>query len=240
VGIIVAVVGLTLSLFVRDTSRHVQHEAATTAPAARVRLTSIIRRSLWSDAGLFSISQAGLVNNLNDGLVWGVFPLLLIRSGLDLRQTAIVTATYPVTWGVGQLVTGPLSDQWGRKPLIVGGMILQGVALVAAARMTGALPWTFALATLGVGTAMVYPTLLAAVGDLAHPTWRGAAVGVYRMWRDFGYVIGALLAGVLTDAFSAGTATVSIGLLTAASGVVVAARLRESAAVDASHRGEVT
>jgi MFS family permease len=227
VGIVVAVLGLALSLFVRDTTPHARHEATAHDPDAP-RLTTVIRKSLWSDAGLFSASQAGLINNLNDGLVWGLFPLLLVHAGLSLRQTALVTAAYPITWGIGQLVTGAMSDRWGRKRLIVGGMVVQGIALVTAALVTGAWRWTIALVVLGVGTAMVYPTLLAAVGDLAHPSWRGTAVGVYRMWRDLGYVAGALLAGALTDAFNAPAATAAIGVLTAASGVVVAIRLRKS------------
>jgi MFS family permease len=226
-GLFVAVAGLTLSWFVRGTADHARLESSIHAsgpPSGRVRLTTILRRSLWSDPALFSISQAGLVNNLNDGLAWGLFPLLFTQSGLSLRSTSALAAIYPVTWGIGQLVTGPLSDRWGRKKPIVAGMVLQGVALIAMAVTSGFVPWAGSLVALGIGTALVYPTLIAAVGDIAHPSWRGTAVGVYRLWRDLGYVVGALLAGVLTDAIGIMGAIIVIGLLTATSGLVVAVR----------------
>jgi MFS family permease len=190
----------------------------------------ILARSLWSDPGLFSVSQAGLINNLNDGVAWGVFPLLFIASGLTLRETSVLAAIYPVTWGIFQLATGPLSDRWGRKRPIVGGMLLQGMALISMTLIRGFVWWAGALVALGVGTALVYPSLLAAVGDIAHPSWRGVAVGVYRLWRDLGYVVGALLAGALTDVLGMTAAINIVGLMTAASGVVVAIRLRETRA----------
>jgi MFS family permease len=186
-----------------------------------------MRRRRSSDAGLFSVSQAGLVNNLNDGLAWGVFPLMFIASGLTLRETSVLAAIYPATWSLCQLVTGPLSDRWGRKRPIVAGMVLQGAALIAVPMISGFAAWAGALIALGVGTALVYPTLLAAIGDIAHPAWRGVAVGVYRWWRDLGYVVGALLAGVLADAFGIPLAISVIGMITMASGVAVAIRLRE-------------
>ena len=228
VGIAVALTGLLLSLFVRETAHHVQLEASSAGASERPRLLELIKRSIWSDAGLFSVSQAGLVNNLNDGLAWGVFPLLFMRSGLSLEQTSLLAALYPVTWGVCQLATGAMSDRWGRKRPIVAGMLIQAAALVAVAVADSYIAWAFALAALGVGTALVYPTLLAAIGDLAHPSWRGVAVGVYRLWRDLGYVIGALLAGALADAFGTSVAIIAIGLLTALSGIVVAIRFRET------------
>jgi MFS family permease len=156
-----------------------------------------------------------------------VFPLLFIASGLSLRETSVLAAIYPATWGVLQLGTGPLSDSLGRKPLIVAGMLLQGAALVGIALFSGLAAWSIALVALGFGTALVYPTLLAAVGDLAEPSWRGAAVGVYRLWRDFGYVAGALLAGVLSDLLGTSVAIAVIGVLTASSGIVVVIRFRE-------------
>lgn len=230
-GIGIAIAGLLLSLCVRETAAHARLEAAQAGAASaspeRPRLRSILGRSLWSDASLFSVSQAGFVNNLNDGLAWGIFPLLFVGAGLTLRKTSVLTAVYPATWGICQLATGALSDRLGRRPLIISGMVLQGVALVAMARVSGGGPWTAALVALGIGTALVYPTLLAAVGDLAHPSWRGAAVGVYRLWRDLGYVAGALAAGALTDLFGIRTAITAIGVVTAASGIVVASRLRE-------------
>ena len=228
VGMAVAVTGLVLSLCVRETAHHVRLETAAAGAGDRPRLVEIIRRSMWSDAGLFSVSQAGLVNNLNDGLAWGIFPLLFMRSGLSLAQTSVLAALYPVTWGVCQLATGAMSDRWGRKRPIVAGMLLQSAALVAVAVAHSYFAWAIALAALGVGTALVYPALLAAIGDLAHPSWRGTAVGVYRLWRDLGYAIGALLAGVLADAFGTSVAITAIGLLTALSGIVVAIRFRET------------
>lgn len=231
-GLAVAVAGFGLSWFVRETAAHARVEA-TPAAASRPSMRVVLKRSMWADASLFSISQAGFVNNLNDGLAWGVFPLLFVGAGLSLRETGLLTAVYPVTWGLAQLVTGAMSDRWGRKRMIVGGMLLQGASLVGIAESHAVADRIVGLVGLGVGTALVYPTLLAAIGDLAHPSWRGVAVGVYRMWRDLGYVAGALLAGALADAFSASSATTTIGVLTAISGLGVAARLRETRAVSA-------
>jgi sugar phosphate permease len=229
-GVVIALVGLVLSWFVRDTAGHVQLEMSQHATNSlvheRPRLATILRRSTWSDAGLFSISQAGLVNNLNDGLAWGVFPLLFTAAGLTLQQTSVLAAIYPATWGVCQLATGPLSDRWGRKRPIVAGMLLQGAALIAMTAVSGFVAWAGVLLVLGIGTACVYPTLLAAVGDIAQPSWRGVAVGVYRSWRDLGYVAGAVLAGALADGFGIPLAINVIGLITVASGIVVAVRLR--------------
>ncbi len=232
VGMAVAMCGLALSLFVRETAAHAGVESGETKlpHGDRPTLVAVLRRSIWSDRSLFSISQAGLVNNLNDGLAWGVFPLLFTQSGLTLRETSVLAAIYPVTWGICQLGTGAMSDRWGRKRFIVAGMLLQGVALIAMTVVRGFGAWAVALVMLGVGTAAVYPTLLAAVGDIAHPGWRGTAVGVYRLWRDLGYVVGALLAGALTDLFGSPVAINSIGLLTVVSGLVVACRLREARA----------
>jgi MFS family permease len=182
---------------------------------------------MWSDANMFSVSQAGFVNNLNDGLARGVFPLLFTESGLSLKSMSALAAIYPATWGICQLVTGPMSDRLGRKRPIVAGMLLQAGALVSMTIVSGVTLWAVALIALGIGTALVYPTLIAAVGDIAHPTWRGVAVGVYRLWRDLGYVAGALLAGILTDAMGIATAINVIGALTFASGLVVWARFEK-------------
>ena len=230
-GVVIALTGLLLSWFVRETAGHVQLEMSQHAAHMPVHdrpgLATILRRSMWSDAGLFSVSQAGLVNNLNDGLAWGVFPLLFTSSGLTLRETGVLAAIYPATWSLCQLATGPLSDRWGRKRPIVAGMLLQGAALIAMTTVSGFVAWAGALIVLGIGTACVYPTLLAAVGDIAHPSWRGVAVGVYRLWRDLGYVAGALLAGLLADAFGIPLAINVIGSITVASGIGVAIRLHE-------------
>jgi MFS family permease len=215
-------------LFVQDTSAHVELEEARRASVIeRPRIAHLLRLSLWSDRDLFSVSQAGFINNLNDGLAWGIFPLLFVASGLSVRQTSAMAAIYPAVWGISQLGTGALSDRWGRKWLIVAGMIVQGAALLAIAHTGGPVAWSIALVALGIGTALVYPTLLAAVGDIARPSWRAATVGVYRLWRDLGYVAGALVAGVLADAFGVAAAIGAIGVMTAASGVIFASRFRQ-------------
>jgi MFS family permease len=180
------------------------------------------------DRELASVTQAGLVNNLNDGMAWGLFPLLFTAAGLGLAEVGGLAALYPAVWGASQLVTGALSDRWGRKWLIAGGMAVQAVGIAAVA--TGSTVTAFALGQvlLGLGTAMVYPTLLAAIGDVAHPSWRASAVGVYRLWRDLGYAIGALLAGLVADAFGLRAAVGLVAVVTLASGVAVAVRMRET------------
>ena len=182
----------------------------------------------FREPALSAASQAGMVNNLNDGLAWGLFPVLFAAAGLPVGQIGVLVALYPAVWGFGQLLTGALSDRTGRKPLITGGMLLQAAALaLVAATHTFAL-WALAAVLLGAGTALVYPTLLAAIGDVAHPAWRARAVGVYRLWRDGGFAVGALLAGALADAFGLVTAIWAVAVLTAASGAVVAARMYET------------
>ena len=226
-GIACAATGLGLSLLlVRDTSQHVALEARVERPPPSTR--ELLVRSAWRDPVFSSVSQAGLVNNLNDGLAWGLFPLFFAASGLTVAQIGILGFTYPAVWGLLQLWTGALSDSWGRKWLIACGMLLQGGALAAIAMVRGFWPWTGAAALLGVGTAMVYPTLLAAVGDVAHPTWRGSAVGVYRLWRDSGYAVGALLAGALADLFGMAWSIGAVALLTFASGLLVVVRMPET------------
>jgi MFS family permease len=235
-GIAAVALGLGLTLLgVRDTMAHVRHETglratpasppdATTRPTAR----EILARATWRDPALASASHAGLVNNANDGLAWGLFPLYFAAAGLSLREIGLLTFAYPAAWGVAQLWTGALSDRWGRKWLIAGGMAVQGAALVAIAATRGLWPWLTASLVLGLGTAMVYPTLLAAVGDVADPAWRGSAVGVYRVWRDLGYAAGAIVAGALADAFGLPPAIAAVGALTLATGVLVAVRMPET------------
>jgi len=231
-GIVFAFVGLALSvLLVRETRHHVSHESAlqgTPPPGGGMSARDIFWQTTLRDANLSSVSQAGLVNNLNDGMAWGLFPLVFAAAGMNLAQVGLLAAIYPATWGVGQLVTGALSDRTGRKPLIVWGMWTQaaGIAVVTVAQgfsgfVTGAV-------LLGIGTAMVYPTLLAAIGDVAHPSWRASAVGVYRLWRDLGYAIGALVAGATADAFGLHAAMWVIAALTFASGAVSAGRMTET------------
>jgi len=242
-GIGTAAAGLGLSLvFVRETRGHAELEAGSLAKApdregqAHPTTREIFRRGTWSDPALSSASQAGMVNNLNDGLAWGLFPLFYAAGGLDVASIGVLTFTYPAVWGGVQLWTGALSDRWGRKRLIVAGMLLQGVALGATALSRGFWPWLAAAGLLGVGTAMVYPTLLASIGDVAHPTWRGSAVGVYRLWRDSGYAVGALMAGVLADAFGVSVAIGAVASLTILSGLLVAARMPETLRISEVHR----
>jgi MFS family permease len=239
-GLAIVAAGLALSIaFVRDTSAHATLEgqldaAARRSPSAGLAppsMREIVARATWRDPVLSSVSQAGLVNNLNDGLAWGLFPIFFAKAGLTLPQISLLAFVYPAVWGTAQLVTGQLSDRWGRKWLIVGGMLLQGAALAATAMGDGPAAYRWWVGTgvmLGIGTAMVYPTLLAAIGDVAPPSWRGTAVGVYRLWRDLGYVVGALTAGALADAFGMRPAIHVVAALTASSGVLVGLRMRES------------
>jgi MFS family permease len=233
-GLAFAALGLGIStLFVRETRGHADYEAAShvsTADHLHGELTTgeIFRLTSFTEKALSSASQAGLVNNLNDGLAWGLLPLYFAAAGLSVGRIGILAALYPLVWGLGQLVTGGLSDRIGRKPLIAGGMLVQAVALALFAATEGFGPWAVASVLIGVGTAMVYPTLLAAVGDVAHPSWRARSVGIYRLWRDGGFAVGALLAGVLADAFDITVAIWAIAALTAASGIVVIVRMYET------------
>src|SRR5438477_569902 len=224
---ILAVVGLFVSVLgVRDTARHVAVERA--AHGTRAGVSTDLRRAFAQatirDPVLRACSQAGLVNNLNDALAWGLAPLYLAAHGATVRQIAIVAGAYPLVWGAGQLATGWLSDHTGRKPLIVAGMLIQAGALGLLVAGGGAFAASLVAALLlGLGTALVYPTLIAAVSDATQPRERARTVGVYRFWRDFGFVAGALIAGFATDAASPKTAIATVAALTAASGLVVAA-----------------
>ena len=233
-GMAFAGLGLGLSaVFVRETRGHARHEAAShVAASADLRgglsTARVFVLTSFKEKALSAASQAGLVNNLNDGLAWGTFPLLFARGGLSVSRIGILVALHPAVWGAGQLVSGALSDRWGRKWLIAAGMWLQAAAIGLIAAVHGFWPWAAGAALLGIGTAMVYPTLLAAVGDVAHPAWRASAVGVYRLWRDAGFAAGALLAGVIADAFGLAAAIWAVAAITAASGAVVAARMYET------------
>lgn len=229
-GIGYAVIGTILSvLMVRDTREHVRLEAAQhPRPAAAIGFREVFARTTYRDRNLFAASQAGLVNNLNDGMSWGIFPLFFASFGLGVERIGILKAVYPAAWGILQVVTGPLSDRWGRKGLIVAGMWVQaaGLFLTAATREFGW--WLVASLLLGLGTAMVYPSLIAAVSDASHPTWRARSLSVYRFWRDLGYAIGALSAGLIADAFGLSWAIASIAALTFLSGAIVAIAMREA------------
>jgi MFS family permease len=233
-GIAYAGLGLGLSVFfVRETRDHARHEAANhvaTSGAHREELTTgqIFRLTSFTDKALSSCSQAGLVNNLNDGLAWGLFPIFFAASGMSIGRIGVLAALYPAVWGIGQLYTGALSDRVGRKPLIVGGMLTQAAAIAWIAATGNFAAWAVGAMVLGAGTAMVYPTLLAAIGDVAHPAWRARSVGIYRLWRDGGFAIGALLAGILADLISIPAAIYTVAALTALSGMVVAVRMYET------------
>jgi MFS family permease len=224
--------GLGLSvLAVKETHHHAKTEAANHVDAhsgagAALSAREIFTLTSFRDRSLSSVSQAGLVNNLNDGLAWGLFPVLFAGAGLSIERTGILAAVYPAVWGAVQLVTGAASDRLGRKWLIAGGMFIQAVGLAIVAAGHGFEIWLLAAVLLGVGTAMVYPTLLAAIGDVAHPQWRARSVGIYRLWRDGGFAVGALLSGILADAYGIPVAIAVVAALTAASGLVVAVRMR--------------
>jgi MFS family permease len=242
-GLAYAGLGLGLSvLAVHETRGHARLEADRHAPrpgalGADLRTAEVFAQTTWRQPSLSAASQAGLVNNLNDGMAWGLLPLFFADAGLSVGRIGIVAAVYPAVWGVGQLFTGAWSDRVGRKPLIVAGMLVQAAAIATIALVGSFGWWVVAAALLGVGTALVYPTLLAAVGDVAHPRWRAAAVGVYRLWRDAGFAVGALLTGAIADLAGAASAVWTVAALTAASALVVAMRMRETAAREASVEG---
>lgn len=223
----IALVGLMVSLVsVRESQGHMRQEAAThqeTAPPVP-RFGTLLRWASWQQPTLFAASQAGLVNNLNDGLAWGLLPLYFASQRVPLAQIGLLAASYPGVWALAQIGTGALSDRMGRKPLIAGGMGVQAAALIGLPLGHGLAWWLAMLMLLGLGTAAVYPTLLAGVSDAVHPTWRASTVGVYRFWRDSGYVVGALLAGGLADRFGLPWAMVGVGLLTGISGIIVQVR----------------
>jgi len=230
-GIAIAVVGLVMSaLLVKETRPHAHLEAAGVAPAAggaRPSLGHVFYVTSLGNVSLFAACQAGLVNNLNDGMSWGLYPLFFASHGLGVAGIGVVKAVYPMVWGVLQVATGPLSDRVGRKELIAGGMIVQAAGIWLTVLVPTYAAWLVAAALQGLGTAMVYPTLLAAITDHAHPTWRATSLGVYRFWRDLGYAVGALLSGAVADLVGLGAAIHLVAALTLVSGVVVARAMRE-------------
>ncbi len=234
-GLVIVGLGAGLSAtLVRETlpvaraeARRVRDDGVGDGGAAPSR-REVLRRVTVADRSLSSCTQAGLVTNLNDGLAWGLFPVHFAAAGVPVGTIGVLVALYPAVWGLGQLVTGPLSDRVGRRGLIITGMLLQSVALVVVAAVDGVGAWAAASALLGVGTAAVYPTLLAAVGDAAPASWRASAVGVYRLWRDLGFAVGAVLAGALADWLSVPAAIAAVGVLTGVSGMVVLRRMPTS------------
>lgn len=233
-GLAIAALGLGLSAtLVRETRHHVEHEANDHQPVGDDIRHALTDREIFAltslrEPALSSCSQAGLVNNLNDGLAWGLFPLFFAAAGLSVGRIGVLAAIYPAVWGLGQLFTGGLSDRIGRKPLIASGMLVQAAAIAWMGATEGFAAWATGAAVLGAGTAMVYPTLLAAIGDVAHPRWRARSVGVYRLWRDSGFAVGALMAGILADVASMEIAIHAVAALTAVSGLVVIVRMYET------------
>ena len=223
VGVGLSVVGLLLSaIFVRDTQKHVLLESTvSTTP----KLGNVFWETTWRHKGLGSVTQAGLVNNLNDGMVWGLFPLLLVSKGFNLSETGIIVAVYPAIWGLGQLFTGLLADKFCKRNLLFWGMFLQGLALLA---MVWADSFNMFLALsslLGLGTAIVYPTFLAAVSDFTHPDQRPKSIGVFRLWRDLGYAVGAVLTGLIADQYGLLAPILAIGVLTVLSSLIIKFRM---------------
>ncbi|CAM5507486.1 MFS transporter [Streptomyces tanashiensis] len=229
IGVVFLAAGLGLSLAARDTAAHLalelaRHPAPEDGPAGRPSFRETFGRTSWRDRSLRGASQAGLVNNLNDGLTWGVFPLLFADHGLGIAAIGLIKGLYPLLWGIGQIPAGHLADRIGRKPLVVTGMLLQAAALLSALALLDRplLAGLVSAAGLGLGTALVYPALIASVSDHAHPAWRAHALGTYRFWRDIGYAAGALLAGLLADALGLNATVLAAAALTALSGLLAA------------------
>jgi len=242
-GIGVAIAGLSLSAFLAKESIHharlearLHHQPVDPAPGeskgtpgpSRPSLWELFRLASWKDRQLFSCSQAGLVNNLNDGMSWGIYPLFFASFGLGVAAIGTIKAVYPATWGIFQLFTGHISDHWGRKRLIASGMVVQAGGIWLTVQVPVYSAWIVGALLQGIGTAMVYPTLLAAISDVAHPERRATIMGVYRFWRDLGYAIGALLSGVIADLLGMRAAIEVVAVLTFLSGLQVALRMRET------------
>jgi MFS family permease len=233
-GLAYAGLGLGLSTqAVRETQGHARHEATNHVAASAeleggLSTKEVFVLTSFKERALSAACQAGMVNNLNDGLAWGIFPIFFARHGLSVGRIGILAGLYPAVWGLGQLGTGALSDRIGRKRLIAAGMGVQAVAIAWIAAAHGFAAWAVGAIMLGAGTAMVYPTLLATIGDVAHPTWRASSVGVYRLWRDGGFAVGAIVAGLIADWLGLPAAIWTVAALTAVSGLVVALRMYET------------
>lgn len=222
-GVVLVVLGLIFSLFfIKDTRHHLVQEAGSSKVP---RLKQIFWDTTWRNKNLGSVTQAGLVNNLNDGMAWGLFPILLVSKGFDLGQIGAITAVYPAVWGIGQLFSGAMADRFCKKDLLVGGMLLQGIVLLIFPLADKWSHFVLLSVLLGWGTAMVYPTFLATVAENTHPQDRAESIGVFRLWRDLGYAIGAMLTGLLADIFNIQVSMLFIGLLTVASGLVIRYRM---------------
>ena len=224
-GLFIVGAGLILSwLFVKDTKQHSEKESQVSSIPL---LKNIFKDTSWRNNNLGSVTQAGLINNLNDGMVWGLFPLLLSTRGFTLQEVGLITAIYPGVWGLGQLFTGKMADHFSKKLMLFWGMFLQGIALLLFIRASSFIHYSILSALLGLGTAMVYPTFLASISENVHPQDRPKSIGTFRLWRDLGYAIGAILTGIISDAFNINTAVAFVGLLTIVSSFIIAIRMSE-------------
>src|SRR3990167_783145 len=224
IGILLSILGLTLSVFfIKDTRHHVGIESGDSKIS---RLKNIFWDTTLFDRNLGSVTQAGLVNNLNDGMAWGLFPILLAQKNYSIGDIGIITATYPAVWGIGQLFTGKMSDHFRKKSMLFWGMLLQGVALLFFVFANSFSHYIILSCVLGWGTAMVYPTFLATIAENTHPIDRAKSIGVFRLWRDLGYAIGAILTGIIADTFGINASIIVIGVLTVFSSVVIARRMK--------------
>lgn len=224
-GIGFSILGLLMSLvLIRDTKHHVAKE---TISSTIRKLKNVFMETTWTDRNLGSISQAGLVNNLNDGMIWGLFPILLVSKDYSLDEVGIIVGTYPVVWGVGQLVTGKMADHLPKKNMLFLGMLIQSLAIVLMVLAASFYQFIILAIILGIGTAMVYPTFLAGIADFTHPMQRAKSIGVFRLWRDLGYSVGAVLTGVIADVINIDTSIIVIGILTFVSAMIIKVRMTD-------------
>ncbi|EMF47834.1 Major facilitator superfamily (MFS) transporter [Planococcus halocryophilus Or1] len=228
IGIVIVVIGFALSLIVKDTQAHIKLQASKSTKNTTLSAADIFKNTTYKNKNLSILTFSGLSTNLKDGMAWGLFPIFFASVGLSLSQIGLLVAIYPASWGFFQLFTGFLSDKIGRKKLIVGGMWLQAISLWMILLVNEYSTWIVAAILLGVGTAMVYPTLQASISDIADPSWRASSMGVYRFWRDSGYAFGALFAGILTDLLNVGWAIGLVAILPLSAGIIAAIRLRET------------
>lgn len=225
IGFVLLALGLFGSIFlIKDTKHHVAKEATTNAI---VRLKNVFWDTTWKHKNLGSVTQAGLINNLNDGMIWGIFPMLLAAKGYELKEIGIITAIYPAVWGIGQLFTGKMADTFNKRKLLFWGMFLQAVALIFLIWANSFSEYLILSVILGWGTAMVYPTFLATVAENTHPLDRAKSIGIFRLWRDLGYAIGAILTGILADLFGFGASILFIGILTGISAFILLLRMTD-------------
>ena len=226
IGFVLLFFGLFCSIFlVKDTSQHVFKEAVTSSIS---RLKHVFWETTWKHKNLGSVTQAGLINNLNDGMVWGILPVLLATKGFQLKEIGILTAIYPAVWGISQLFTGKMADKYSKRKLLFWGMFLQTIALVFLVFAEKISHFLVLSILLGIGTALVYPTFLATIAENTHPLDRAKSIGIFRLWRDLGYTIGAILTGILADFFSLEVAILCIGILTGISSFVILFRMNDS------------